>query len=307
MRPVLVALLLLAVLVPAAVAADRRPALLERDASQVADDGERFVTFARSPRDRDRLQVLDTATGERRSLATDPRCRPPGPFQVTAAGRALLACARGGPAEQYDLLDLRTGAITPLPRFIAADGETEPAVWIRVGRQWASGTGTATGRNLVVNWRTGEVRVFPAGIGPGYDLDDPVLHEWAACHDWDRRGDLGAYDHPYFLTGDEARSFGLLHCNGGRRVLWRGRRLEWPGIAGGRVTWVAGRRLFVYDVRTRRRTAFRVPRTRALAEWPLLVLRTDRAAILAITQTEDCDKDCWPRTSDLYVARFQRH
>ena len=78
-----------------------------------------------------------------------------------------------------------------------------------------------------------------------------------------------------------------------------------PEIAGGRVTWLARGRLYAYDVRSKRRSVWRIPRGNRFVDAPNEVLRTRRAAIIAVTRSEECEDLCVARMRELYVLRLR--
>jgi hypothetical protein len=107
------------------------------------------------------IVVLDTATGQRRTLTPPPGCRladedEGGSYLPTAAaGRMLIQCVA---REQEELLDMRTGLATPLPLG---------SYWYELGTRYARGN-NAKEQQVVIDLATGTIR----RVGDGYvDLD----------------------------------------------------------------------------------------------------------------------------------------
>ncbi len=318
----LVVLLALGSATPAATAAPRSPDLdfVAARTADLATDGERFAIF--EPFDggrrlRDRLEVLDTATGARRRLAKEPDCvldSESSSGAPTPAGQALLQCDGTG-SDRAVLLDLRGRGGRELPATVSRAGGTAEVRWSRVGRQWVAGYARDGSTLAFFNWRSGELRAVPHG-GGGRDLDDPALgiERYCSAFDaWQPRSDDAVYDAPYFLTGSRPASafdqIVLRDCGGGRRPLDRsGAAHQEVRLSAGLATWARfdTRTVLAYDVRARRRFSWVVPKIRAVTDQAARILPTRRFAFIAVTLRESCDKVCSPTQARIYRARVRR-
>jgi hypothetical protein len=284
--------------------------LEERRAQGLFTDGRRYAIVETGRR----LTILDTRKRTRRRL-TGTGCLVGGvDFGQTqvSAGRALLNC-RSGPA----LLTLATGRIVPLPARVDLDGREYPVYLHAVGAHWAVGEAGHCGREqgvdlycqVFLNHRTGEQRVVRGPFDPVQrsflDLDDPALTRRTVCpphgdvlHDEQR-----TYEPPYLLDG------GVLRRCGSRREV---RKLPDAGLgpmnlSAGRVSWGnpypdGDGRAFLFDLRRRRLSTWRVPRIGRRGRPPVSVVHTRHEILIAATLTTDIDGN--PVTVRVYRARL---
>lgn len=303
------ALAVLPIAAAPAQAGQPTPLRLEaRSAEGLYTDGRRFALIERSGR----LTILDTFTRRRRTLA-ETGCRVGGiRFGQTqvSAGRALLNCWFG-PA----LLTLATGMIVALPARLDFDGRENPAYFDALGAHWAVDgagyCGSEHGENLYcdvfLNHRTGEQRVVswdPVGR-TFFDLDDPGLARRTVC--WPHRDALRTgqrtYEPPYLLDG------GTLRRCGSRREV---RRLpealpDVMNLSAGWVSWGnpfpdGHGRAWLFDLRSHRLFAWRVPRVGRRDRSPVSAVHTRREILIAATLTANVEGD--PMTVRVYRARL---
>lgn len=310
-------------LVTDAAAVSPTPLRLEaRYARAVFTDGDRFAVIER----RQHIEILDTFTEARRRVSA-PGCHVSSVayFQThVAAGRAALRCAVGP-----ELLDLATGARTPLPARLTIGGnEVDDVYYVRVGEWWAqSNTYVRCGAGRVwctvyVNHHTGEQRVVADDQGSEWrsfvDVDDPGLRRVPLCRPHRRLGDsidrrIGGdgqrtYDAPYLL--DESTPY---RCGRHRKLReLPGAARDLMNLSAGLVTWgvpwpddYRHRGLaYLFDCPTRKLYRWRVPRVARRAVRAGAAFHTRRRLIVAATLKADELGD--PLTVRVYSARLPR-
>lgn len=302
-------------------------------ASAVASDGERYVAFvpyAGPRRLSSRLEVLDTRTGARRRLSKDPACdlqdEDTGNRGMTAAGQAVLRCFAES-QERDTLIDLRSGAMRPLPGSVEVRGERQRVTWFLVGRVWAYGEVDAEA-TVFLDWRTG--RLEQRGRDDDHrDLDDPALRRLPRpCRRFSRRRyveDPAFYAPPSFLTGVAERSPSdgvvLRSCRGGRPTTLAHRRAGsdsgrggyGAGLGAGLAFWYrsglsefprdASSTVHGYRLASRERFSWRLPRVHLGFDEPFRVLTTRRTLFFSVTERQSCPEFCSVVSGRIYRAR----
>ena len=131
----------------------------------LVSDGRYVVTPAGGIGTIPRYDVLDAATGARRTIRTPAGC----PAVSMSAGELLLSCAGSGRrAERAFVLAVRTGRRRSLPPVRVRGHRTR---YVQLGRRWALVDKGGFAPVLVRRGRSTPLRRHGAGYGEGIDLD----------------------------------------------------------------------------------------------------------------------------------------
>ena len=229
--------------------------------SQLIADGVRYAAFKPS---RDQLRLRDDRTGTGRQISLADGCVP-----ISARyGTFLVSCFING-RSSYLLLDGASGSLRPVP---GAGSTFDPSTGSldRIGRYWIQGTDSSSGHptTLYLDWRTGARSPY------GAELDQSDFPR-----DLDRRNLRGLGPRQFPAGFSDADGPFIVRQVGKERprdfqdlVLYRGdQRLTVldrchtycgsVGLSAGRVIWSRGAVGFGYDIKARRRSHWRLPRS----------------------------------------------
>lgn len=264
---------------------------LGRSDFHVATDGERFAAY----KTRERVMyVRDDLSHRRLSIPVDPGC---GPSDIGPGALLLLSCEiDGSSGRNLFVLNILTGSRTQVPQADIPEGRGYyPPLegYDKIGRRWLAGISLGSGRSIIayIDWRTGEKRAF--GEETDYvprDLDHRALAPIAPKRDEDVPF---AADAPFSVTttSRNGRRFGS------RLTLFRGTTASTLGtpralldpcrhgycgaaqLGGGVATWVHGRYLRLYVLRSGRRLAWRLRRSPLHAGSPARVAQHTRTTV----------------------------
>ena len=242
-------------------------------AGPVATDS-RYAAYAH---DAANVRVLDTATGQARTVQNPLACS----FRDVGGGQVMWSC-RGAYSGRDDahILELSTNAMTHVP--LRTGASTTSIAATEVGAFWITGRTSGNHYSAVPffqNWRDGRELFTSARDSPSVvrNLDAPELVQ-RLCEPltrsvrpgWveDSYGEMGEkyepyqYEPPYGLRsprrGGRARLI-LDRCGRGRGPILLSNRCRNPWqLLARRVTWSESNGVLAYDVRSRRTYRWRL-------------------------------------------------
>jgi hypothetical protein len=283
-RALLAALLVAFAAAPAAEARSHFRLLGE---GSVRTDGERYAMFDRPGQG---MRVIDDALRQTYDLSAPPGCS----FRDVAEGYALFECPSATGERPPVLMDIQTGATTPVPGWdsymrwwrSAGDRGSGPSppfpTLSHIGRHWIEASWQCyhcEPEYHYLNWRTGAL-VIDAAAGQRtrvVDLDDRDL-DVPLCAPFSRRVDPAAkrdpvFVSPYLLGYDYQPPWGLpqlRRSQAGRRLVLdrcgkahpitvsRCRpRCSEGQLGAGFLTWSQGSRVYSWLLSTRKRRHYR--------------------------------------------------